>query len=97
MEMWGPLRVEGPGALVCASLLHLVSLTGTQGRECHKVGGGASLLACCCAGPLVRERVAGAGPGQLSPFSRTEKGWVGRRVCETEVGTAVGIGVSPRW
>lgn len=26
-------------ALVCASLLNLVSLTGTQGGECHKVGG----------------------------------------------------------
>lgn len=38
LEMWGSLRVEGPGALVHASLLNLVSLTGTQGGECHKVG-----------------------------------------------------------
>lgn len=52
----GPIwRCEGP---VCASLLSLVSLTGTRAGKCPRWG--ASLAACWPGGSLVRETGAGA-------------------------------------
>lgn len=56
-EMGGPSK---SGALICASLLNLVSLAGTQGGECHRVGLG-GLPGGGLQRPLFKERVVCAG------------------------------------
>lgn len=78
------------------TLLDLVSLTGTQGRQCHRVGGGEAFPSCLVfqRSSLWREWWA-QDQGISLPFQHQKRSRLGKKVCETEVGTVTGIWMTP--